>query len=122
MNLYKAFCKPDHEFQQTPKGGRKQHDRVLHYIPTSRCRKDYGSFVSYIKGDRFSLGPHIGSGNASDAFNHSFTFQTVEKECKDQTDKCVIFEGYRAFHDRRIMELLDIPIWMDVPYDVALQR
>ena len=47
---------------------------------------------------------------------------SLAEEIADPTVHCIIFEGFKAFYDRRVVELLDICVWLQVPYDVAKKR
>ena len=47
----------------------------------------------------------------------------VRRECDDAAVNCLIFEGFRAFHDDRLVQLLDVLISLDFPRDfVETQR
>ena len=57
-----------------------------------------------------------------EALDHDLILKHLKNECENADLDCVIFEGFKAFHDPRAVELLHVRIWLDVPREVARKR
>ena len=57
-----------------------------------------------------------------ESLDHDLVLSVLKAEAEDQTLDCLIFEGFKAFHDERVVALLQMYVWLQVPRDVAQKR
>ena len=89
----------------------------------SRFRAPTGcSRVSIVCQDSFFKGGEQSSWDIPEALDHDLILKHLKNECENADLDCVIFEGFKAFHDPRVVELLHVRIWLDVPREVARKR
>ena len=83
--------------------------------------------VSVIEQDRFFKDVR-GDGNKDwpwdrpESLNDDLVLEVLQAEVDDDGVDCVLFERFKAFHDERVLRLLDVLIWLDVPEHVAEKR
>lgn len=113
-NLCEAICGPEPTLM--PK--RSKRDRSYRYI----CKN--GARVCLVAQDSFPRSDKEVTSNweATESWNHTVIFDVLKKECTDMSMHVVIFEGFRAFHEDRVMDFLDLTVWIAVPYEVATRR
>ena len=98
--------------------GRKR----LHYSSScNACR------VTVISQDSFFLATgkehwQIGSAERTDSLDHAQMMCVLKEELADQNNHCVILEGFRCFHDAAVLDLLDLRIWLEVPFATVKTR
>ena len=113
-NLIKAICGPERTL--VPK--RSKRDRAYRYIGKNGAR------VCLVAQDSFprSINEVTSNWEVTESWNHAVIFDVLQKECTDISTHVVIFEGFRAFHEDRVKNLLDLTVWLAVPYQVAKRR
>lgn len=57
-----------------------------------------------------------------EALNHQELLQVLTVEMQDPAVSWVLLEGFMVFYDERLLGLCDVPIWLEVPMDLALKR
>lgn len=106
------------EVSREPRRGRT--DRVARYVGISGAR------VSIISQDSFIRPDVIGTCGASwehpEAVDHDRVFEALQAEARDIHVHCVVFEGYKAFHDQRVQSFLHICLWLETPCEVVRAR
>lgn len=90
------------------------------------CLPD-GGHISVVNQDWYFLRDKImnelnGNYDSEEAVDHDSMFLAVQTECGIPDMKYVLVEGFLAFHDDRIMQLLDWRLWIDVPRSEVLKR
>ena len=63
--------------------------------------------------------------DCSESLDHDMILKVLQLELSDTSDTsldCIIFEGFKAFHDERVAKLLSLLIWLDVPEEVVRKR
>ena len=48
------------------------------------------------------------------SLNHDRIYAALKDEIRDPALHCLIFEGFKAFYDERVPELMDMLLWFDV--------
>ena len=54
-----------------------------------------------------------------EALDHNTIYKVLSQEVNDKSLDCIIFEGFKAFHDQRVPTLLNLLIWLEVPKEVS---
>jgi len=99
---------------QEPKYSSK--DRVSRF--TSEC----GNYrVSIVCQDSFFLGGDVNP-DLTESLNHDRVLEVLRAEKADIGVDCIIFEGFKAFYDQRLLSFLDVLLWLEVPEEVAKKR
>jgi len=57
-----------------------------------------------------------------ESLNHDAIFAVLKAEKEDPDVDYIIFEGFKAFHDDRVLPLLDVLLWIDLPKELARRR
>ena len=57
-----------------------------------------------------------------ESLDRDLVLSVLKAEAEDKTLDCLIFEGFKAFHDERVAALLQMYVWLEVPRDVAQER
>jgi len=57
-----------------------------------------------------------------EALNHDAIFAALKAEKEDPDVDYIIFEGFKAFHDDRVLPLLDVLLWIYLPKELARRR
>ena len=113
--LLLRFCGPDAE--REPRTRRR--DKVERYVGIDGFR------VGVMRQDSCFLASagHAGvTWDCPEALNHDMIVDVLQQELSDTSLDCIIFEGFKAFHDERVPKLLELLIWLEVPKEVAWCR
>ena len=114
-NICKSIC--GHDCVKERRRGKRDHASRLTVASGSRPR------VSILCQDSFFRAQvPWWQWDTPDALNHELTLAALREECNDLEVDCLIFEGFKAYHDKRVVQLLDILLWLDVPHELALER
>jgi len=89
----------------------------------TRFSGQHGTRVSIICQDSFFFA-NIDSSewDCAASLDHNMIHAAIEREIGDANLHCLIFEGFKAFHDERVPKLMDMMLWLDVPKEVACKR
>ena len=95
-----------------------------------RCKGDkVRRFFSSCGGNRVAIIPldnyfRKGTQNWDDtnALDHNGIYEALQQEIRDMSLNFIIVEGFRAFHDERVVDLLELLIWLEVPQEDAYNR
>ena len=98
---------------------------------------DYGC-CSVHQDDHFHSKTYIddqlsGNWDRSDAIKHDSFYEDIQRIIARNTDKVdpnrfglecfyVILEGFMLYHDSRIMELVDYPLWVEISKETCIER
>ena len=106
-NIRKSIC--GHDRVKERRRGKRDHASRLTVASGSRPR------VSILCQDSFFRAQvPWWQWDTPDALNHELTLAALREECNDLEVDCVIFDGFQAYHDKRVIQLLDIMLWLEV--------
>ena len=63
-----------------------------------------------------------GDWDCAEALDYDEILKALHKEVTDLSPNCVLFEGFKAFHDERVLPLMHLLIWLDAPCNVVRRR
>ena len=112
--LCKRLCK-DGVVKETRLSTR---DRVDRYLNTD------GSRLCIIGQDDFFLPERFVDGHwdRPESLDHDKILDQLRFEIDDASVECIILEGFKLFHDDRMVQQMNLLLWLDAGYDLARQR
>ena len=97
-------------------------DKVMRYMSSvTGIRVSVIAQDSFFKGTKAIEDNHP-SWDFSDTIDHDAILKALQCEIVDEELHCVLFEGFKAFWDERVLPLLSLCLWIRAPREFSRKR